>query len=80
MESGPYAHARTRRPTREAEGCEARREMEHGGKGAAPSSTRFPPAPRDDDDDEDDDETTRRRRTTIAIADARGAKAADRSR
>jgi hypothetical protein len=34
----------------------------------------------DDGDDEDDDETTRRRRTTIAIADARGAKAADRSR
>jgi hypothetical protein len=28
----------------------------------------------DDGDDEDDDETTRRRRTTIAIADARGAK------
>ena len=39
-----YAHARTRRPTREAEGCEARREMEHGGKGA-PSSTSSPPAP-----------------------------------
>jgi hypothetical protein len=33
-----------------------------------------------DDDDDDDDETTRRRRTTIAIADARGAKATDRSR
>jgi hypothetical protein len=33
----------------------------------------------DDGDDEDDDETTRRRRTTIAIADARGAKAADRA-